>query len=293
MEKIGFIGLGIMGKSMVLNLLKKGYSVDFYARHRERTTVVIEAGAVFHDNIHNAVCDADVVITMVGGPSDVEELYFKEGGILESVKAGTTLIDMTSSSPSLAKRLYAEALKRGLNSLDVPVTGGDVGAREGTLSLMVGGDKAVLDKVYAVLNAMGSKITFMGEAGSGQHCKLVNQIMCAGALAGMCEGLAYATSKGLNLTDVLAAVSKGAAGSRSLDLYGERICVGDMQPGGALCYLVKDLKNARAELLGKNLELKMTDAVLDVYAKMEELGQGGLGVQAMYAYLLEQEKNRE
>ena len=236
MEKIGFIGLGIMGKSMVLNLLKKGYSVDFYARHRERTTVVIEAGAVFHDNIHDAVCDADVVITMVGGPSDVEELYFKEGGILESVKAGTTLIDMTSSSPSLAKRLYAEALKRGLNSLDVPVTGGDVGAREGTLSLMVGGDKAVLDKVYAVLNAMGSKITFMGEAGSGQHCKLVNQIMCAGALAGMCEGLAYATSKGLNLTDVLAAVSKGAAGSRSLDLYGERICVGDMQPGGALLH---------------------------------------------------------
>ncbi len=293
MQKIGFIGLGIMGKAMVFNLLKKGYSVDFYARHKERTLDVIEAGAVFHDNIRDAVCRSDVVITMVGGPKDVESLYYQDGGILESVKEGTYLIDMTSSSPSLAQKLYQDAKEKGLFSLDVPVTGGDVGAREGTLSLMVGGDKEVLDKVYDVLNTMGSKITYMGEAGAGQNCKLVNQIMCAGSLAGMCEGLAYASFKGLNLKDVLAAVSKGAAGSRALELYGERVCQGDMQPGGALCYLVKDLKNARSELSDKSLELKMADAVLDVYAKMESLGQGGLGVQAMYAYLLDQAKNHE
>ena len=293
MQKIAFIGLGIMGKAMVLNLLKKGYSVDFYARHKERTLSVIESGAVFHDNIHDAVCSADAVITMVGGPKDVEELYYKDGGILESVKEGTYLIDMTSSSPSLAQKLYQDAKERHLFALDVPVTGGDVGAREGTLSLMVGGDKEVLDKVYDILKAMGSKITYMGKAGSGQNCKLVNQIMCAGALAGMCEGLAYASFTGLNLQDVLDAVSQGAAASRSLDLYGERIRRGDMQPGGALSYLVKDLKNARSELKGKKLELKMTDAVLDVYAKMESLGQGALGVQAMYAYLLDQENNHE
>ena len=293
MQKIGFIGLGIMGKAMVKNLLKQGFSVDFYARHKEKTIDAIECGATFHDSIKEALEDVDVVITMVGGPRDVEDIYFREGGIFDSVKEGTYLIDMTSSSPSLAKKLYAKGKELGMYVLDVPVTGGDVGARDGTLSLMVGGDESTLEKVTPVLSAMGSRITYMGEAGSGQNCKLVNQIMCAGSLAGMCEGLAYAKSRGLPLEGVLHAVSSGAAASRSLDLYGERICIGDMQPGGALSYLVKDLKNAHNELSGKDLKLKMTDAVLDVYAAMEKEGLGSLGVQAMYAYLLDKEQHND
>ena len=237
MKKIGFIGLGVMGKAMVKNLLKHGFEVDFYARHKEKTLDAIEAGAVFHDTIKDAVKDADVVITMVGGPKDVEEIYLNSDGILDSVKKGTYLIDMTSSSPSLAVRLNEEGQKRGLHVLDVPVTGGDVGARDGTLSLMVGGSQDDMDKVLNVLKAMGTTITYMGKSGAGQCAKLVNQIMVAGAFAGMCEGLAFAKVTGLDLKTILKAVSGGLAGSRVLEILSPRIVEGDFKSGGALKYL--------------------------------------------------------
>ena len=276
-------------KNMVNNLLKKGYSVDFYARNPKKTADVEKAGAVYHSSIKEALRDSDVIITMVGGPLDVEDLYFKENGIFDSVKKGSYLIDMTSSSPSLAIRLYNEAQKRSLHSLDAPVTGGDVGARDGTLSVMVGGSEDDLNKVRDVLYAMAKTVTFLGSAGAGQHCKLVNQIMCAGCYAGMCEGLAYAKKKGLDLKQVIDAVSGGAAGSRALDMFGGRILVGDMMPGGQLSYLVKDLKNVENELSKGDLKLNMSKAVLDVYQAMIDKGDGGLGVQAMYAYLLHQD----
>ena len=227
MRKIGFIGVGIMGRSMVRNLMKEGYEVHIYARTKAKVEDVISEGAVFHDSIAECVKDRDAVITIVGFPQDVEEVYFDSGNILDSASPGTYLIDMTTTSPMLAEKICEEGTKRGFHVLDAPVTGGDTGAKEGTLSILVGGERQDYEACHPLFEAMGTNINYEGKAGSGQHCKLANQIMIAGTLSGVCEALTYAKEKGLDPDTFMKSVATGAAGSRQLDLYGPKIIAGD------------------------------------------------------------------
>lgn len=213
MERIGWIGAGIMGKPMARNLMKAGYEVHVYARHPEKVADIVEEGASFHAAIADCVRASDVVITMVGFPEDVEDVYFTQGNIMDSAEAGKVLIDMTTTSPTLSEKLYDEGKKRGLSVLDAPVTGGDTGAAAGTLSILVGGDEDVYEKCRPLFSAMGTSITYFGPAGCGQHAKMANQIMIAGALSGVCEALTYAKAEGLDLDRLIGAVSTGAAAS--------------------------------------------------------------------------------
>ena len=187
MKKISFIGVGIMGKSMVRNLMKAGFELHIYARTKAKVEDVISEGAIFHESIGECVSECDAVITIVGFPQDVEEVYFDEENILDCASKGAYLIDMTTTSPQIAEKIYAEGTKRGFHVLDAPVTGGDTGAKAGTLSILVGGDKEDFEACMPLFEAMGTNINYQGEAGKGQHCKLANQIMIAGTLSGVCS----------------------------------------------------------------------------------------------------------
>lgn len=281
MQRIAFIGLGIMGRAMVLNLMKKGYAVQGWARTPSKVQSLVDAGFSLKASLAQAVSDVDIVFTMVGGPSDVEDLYFGEGGILKSVKSGTILIDSTSSSPELAERIYESARAVCCEALDLPVSGGEKGAIAGKLSMFAGGDEGTLDKVRQILAAIATTVTYEGKAGCGQHTKLVNQIMVAGQLAGMCEGVAYALEKGLDLKSVLQAVAPGAARCASLDMYTDKIIAHDPTPGGALRYLVKDLNIAFRELEQSGIELNVAKASCQNYQKMCDEGHGNDGTQAL------------
>lgn len=284
MEKIGFIGVGIMGRGMVRNLMKAGYEVNIFARHPEKVSDVVTEGAVLHDTIASCVKAAEVVITIVGFPKDVEEVYFKAGNILDSAVEGSVLIDMTTTSPTLAKRIFAEGTKRGLKVLDAPVTGGDTGAKNGTLSILVGGEESVYEQCLPIFQAMGTTITYFGPAGNGQHAKLANQIMLAGALSGVCEALTYAKKKGINLTSLFGALSKGAAGSAQLSTFGPKIISGDYAPGFFLKHLLKDLKLADEEAVAEGLSLDILRQVLSEYQELDDKGMGDLGTHALIHY---------
>ena len=263
MQKIGWIGVGIMGKAMVRNLMKAGYEVHIYARHPEKVADVTAEGAVLHGTIGDCVRASKVVITMVGFPQDVEEVYFTPGNILDSAAQGTILMDMTTTSPTLARRIYREGTARGLRVLDAPVTGGDSGAKAGTLSILVGGDRADFDACLSIFRAMGTNITYFGPAGCGQHAKMANQIMIAGALSGVCEALAYAKAEGLDWNTLLGAVATGAAGSKQLDFQGRKILAGDFTPGFFMKHFVKDMKLAEEEADTAGLDLNVLRRALD------------------------------
>lgn len=284
MKQIGFIGVGIMGKSMVRNLMKAGYELHIYARTKGKVEDVIEEGALFHDTIGGCVRGRDAVITIVGFPQDVEEVYFDSGNIMDSAQSGTYLIDMTTTSPMLAEKIYEEGEKRGLHVLDAPVTGGDTGAREGTLSILVGGDRQDYDTCLPMFEAMGTNINYQGKAGCGQHCKLANQIMIAGALSGVCEAITYAREKGLDLNTFLRSVSTGAAGSRQLDLFGPRIIEGDHAPGFFIKHFIKDMKLALIEANKSGIDLGVLSQVLANYEELEAEGYGDLGTQALIRF---------
>lgn len=284
MTKIGFIGVGIMGESMVYNLMKAGFELHIYARNKAKVEDVIAAGAVFHDSIKSCVAEQDAVITMVGYPKDVEEVYFDEGNIIDSAKPGAYLIDMTTTSPLLSQKIYEEGEKRGLRTLDAPVTGGDLGAKSGTLSIFVGGDKGYFEDCLPIFEAMGSNVNYQGKTGSGQHCKMVNQIMVAGTLSGICEALSYAKSKELDLAAVIRAVSVGSAASKQLDTYGAKILAQDYAPGFFLKHFVKDMKLALTEANMSGLSLEMLSQVLAIFEELEADGYGDLGSQALMKY---------
>ena len=284
MKKIGFIGVGIMGKSMVRNLMKAGYELHIYARTKSKVEDVIGEGAVFFESIADCVKGCEAVITIVGFPQDVEEVYFDSGNILDSAERGAYLIDMTTTSPQIAEKLYAERMKRGFHVLDAPVTGGDVGAREGTLSILVGGEKEDYEKCRELFEAMGTNINYEGEAGCGQHCKLANQIMIAGALSGVCEALTYAKEKGLDLNVFAKSVATGAAGSRQFDLFGPKIMEGDYAPGFFMKHFFIDMKLALIEANRSGLNLEVLSQVLANYEELEAEGYGDLGTQALIMY---------
>lgn len=284
MKRIGWIGVGIMGSSMVRNLMKAGFEVHIYARNKAKVEGVIQDGAVFHDAIADCVKGCEAVVTMVGFPKDVEEVYFAPGNILDSADQGAYLIDMTTTSPALAQRLYAEGTGRGFKVLDAPVTGGDTGAKNGTLSILVGGEEADYTACLPLFQAMGANINRQGPAGCGQHAKMANQIMIAGTLSGVCESLAYARAKGLNLNTLLHSLATGAAGSKQLDAFGEKIIQGDYAPGFFLKHFVKDMGLALEEAEASGLDLSVLDLVFCHYCELEGEGDGDLGTQALIKF---------
>lgn len=290
MRKVGFIGVGIMGKSMVRNLMKAGFELHIYARNRAKVEDVIGEGALFHDSIAACVKGCEAVITIVGFPQDVEEVYFDEGGILESADAGAYLIDMTTTSPQISVKISKEGEEKGFHVLDAPVTGGDTGAKAGTLSILVGGKEEDFDACMPLFEAMGTNINYQGEAGCGQHAKLANQIMIAGTLTGVCEALSYAKAKGLDMPTLLKSVSTGAAGSKQLDTFGPKILEEDYAPGFFMKHFIKDMKLALVEANISGLSLEMLSLVLANYEELEAEGLGDLGTQALMKYYEVQEE---
>ena len=290
MRKVGFIGVGIMGKSMVRNLMKAGFELHIYARNRAKVEDVIGEGALFHDSIATCVKGCETVITIVGFPQDVEEVYFDEGGILESADAGAYLIDMTTTSPQISVKISKEGEEKGFHVLDAPVTGGDTGAKAGTLSILIGGKEEDFEACMPLFEAMGTNINYQGEAGCGQHAKLANQIMIAGTLTGVCEALSYAKAKGLDMPTLLKSVSTGAAGSKQLDTFGPKILEEDYAPGFFMKHFIKDMKLALVEANISGLSLEMLSLVLANYEELEAEGLGDLGTQALMKYYEVQEE---
>ena len=220
---LGFIGIGVMGHSMAGHLLEAGWEVHVYNRTKAKTDEIVAKGAIWEDSPAEIANKCDVVFTMVGFPKDVEETYLGEKGLVANAKEGALLIDMTTSSPSLARKIYAAGKKRGLGVLDAPVTGGDRGAREATLTIFAGGDEADFKAAMPYFEKMGRTIKHMGGAGDGQNAKLGNQIVIAGTMTGMCEAMAFAKSCGLDLKEFIEAVGGGSAATWSLANYGPRI----------------------------------------------------------------------
>ena len=279
--RIGFIGVGVMGNGMVKNLLSHGYEVSAYTRTRAKALEALEAGAEWRESAADCVRDADAVITMVGFPPDVEEVYFGERGIMANARPGTLVIDMTTTSPRLAQRIYTEAADRGLSALDAPVSGGDTGARAGTLAIMVGGDREAFERAMPIFEAMGKSIRYMGPAGSGQHTKMANQIAIAGTLAGACEAMAYARAVGLDVDEMLSAISGGAAGSWQLSNNGPKSAHGDFAPGFFIKHFIKDMTLADGEARGRDVPLPVLEKVLAMFRALEAQGYGDEGTQAL------------
>ena len=275
---------------MVRNLMKAGFELHIYARNRAKVEDVIGEGALFHDSIAACVKGCETVITIVGFPQDVEEVYFDEGGILESADAGAYLIDMTTTSPQISVKISKEGEEKGFHVLDAPVTGGDTGAKAGTLSILVGGKEEDFEACMPLFEAMGTNINYQGEAGCGQHAKLANQIMIAGTLTGVCEALSYAKAKGLDMPTLLKSVSTGAAGSKQLDTFGPKILEEDYAPGFFMKHFIKDMKLALVEANISGLSLEMLSLVLANYEELEAEGLGDLGTQALMKYYEVQEE---
>ncbi len=280
--KIGFIGTGVMGLSMAYNIIKEGYSISVYSRTREKALYLIEQGAAWKESVKELAGWADIIITMVGFPKDVEEVYLKDNGIIKNARKGSYIVDMTTSKPSLARNIYIQAKQKGIFALDAPVSGGDIGAKNATLAIMVGGDKDAFDYIKPLLMLMGNNIMLQGGPGSGQHCKMCNQVAVAANIMGVCELLAYSKKAGLNPDNVLKSVTTGAAASWQLSVNAKRILEGDYNPGFYIKHFVKDLSIAleEAELMG--LEMPVVKLANSLYEKMIENNKGNLGTQALY-----------
>lgn len=287
MKKIGFIGVGIMGKSMVRNLMKNGFELHIYARKRKKVEDVIKEGAIFHETIGECVSDVDAVITIVGYPKDVEEVYLAPGNIFDSAKPGTYLIDMTTSSPTLAKKLYEKGKEKGFHVLDAPVTGGDFGARAGTLSILAGGLEEDFEACRPIFSAMGTNINYLGKAGNGQHTKLTNQIILSGTLSGICEAFSYAKVQGLDLEKVFNALKTGAARSTQLEQLGPKMILRDYAPGFFLKHFNKDMRLAVKEADAAELDLEVLKQTLKNCSELEAEGFGDLGNQSLIKHYKE------
>jgi 3-hydroxyisobutyrate dehydrogenase len=281
MKRVGFIGIGIMGASMAGHLLAAGYELNVFNRSKSKTDELVSKGAKWYDDIGDLAANSDVIITMVGYPSDVEEVYFGPGKILDRAK-NAYLIDMTTSSPSLAKRIADEAQKRGCHALDAPVSGGDVGARNAKLAIMVGGTQADFDAVLPVLKVMGTNVVLQGGPGAGQHTKMCNQIVIAGTIMGVSEGLGYAKSVGLNPERVMESIGGGAASGFQLLNLGARMIAGDFAPGFYAEHFLKDLKIALDEANNIKLELPALSLAQRLYDNLVSNGCAKNGTQVLF-----------
>ncbi|WP_339197931.1 NAD(P)-dependent oxidoreductase [Solibacillus sp. FSL R5-0449] len=283
-KKIGFIGTGVMGASIVVHLLNAGHDVTIYTRTKSKAEDLITAGAKWAETPAQASKEQDIVFTMVGYPKDVEEVYTGENGIFSAAKQGAIIVDMTTSEPTLAKKLYQEASERGLHSLDAPVSGGDIGAKNGTLSLMVGGDKDIFEKMQPIFELFGQNIIYQGVAGSGQHTKMCNQIAIASGMIGVCESMAYGLKAGLTMEEVLRSITAGAAGSWSLSNLAPRMLKGNMEPGFYIKHIIKDMKIALDEAERMNLQLPGLTLAKFMYDQLLAEGYGDNGTQALIKY---------
>ncbi|MEL6923882.1 MAG: NAD(P)-dependent oxidoreductase [Bacteroidota bacterium] len=279
--KIGWIGTGVMGISMVNHLIDAGYSATIFNRTKSKATPALKKGARWAKNPKAVAANSDIIFTIVGFPRDVEEVYFGEQGILAGAKPGSITVDMTTTEPSLAQRIYKAAKKQKVKSIDAPVSGGDVGAKKGTLSIMVGGDKGAVKSIMPLLDIMGGNIVYEGKAGAGQHTKMCNQITIAGTMIGVCESLLYGHKAGLDLNVMLAAISGGAAGCWTLSNLAPRIVNRNFDPGFYVEHFVKDMEIALAEARKMNLSLPGLALVHQLYKAVEAQGHGKLGTHAL------------
>lgn len=281
-KKIGFVGLGVMGHSMAGHLLDRGHEMRVYTRTKAKADDLVARGAHWAGTVAELAAASDVVLTIVGYPSDVEAVYLGPDGILENADAGTIAVDMTTSDPGLAQRLWEAGKEKGVHVIDAPVSGGDLGARNAALSIMAGGDREVFDRVLPVLDAMGKNIVYQGKAGSGQHTKMANQIAIAAGMVSVCESLAYAKRSGLDPETVLESIGQGAAGSWSLNNLGPRIIREDDQPGFFIKHFIKDMGIAIESARRMNLDTPGLDLAYSLYKKMADLGHEDNGTQALY-----------
>ncbi len=282
MSTIAWIGTGVMGKSMCGHLIDAGHSVQVYTRSREKASKLLEAGAEWRNSPAEAAEGVDYIFTIVGYPADVEEVILGDKGVLSSAKSGSILIDMTTSTPSLAERIYGEAKKRAVASLDAPVSGGDTGAKNGSLAIMVGGDRESFDSVYPLFELMGENIKLMGDAGKGQHTKMSNQILIASTMIGAVESLIYAYKAGIDMDEVIDVIGKGAASSWSINNLGRRIAQGNYDPGFYIKHFVKDMGIALAEARRMGLSLPGLALAHQFYVSAIALDWENLGTQGLY-----------
>ena len=279
---VGFIGLGVMGHSMAGHVLRGGFDVLVYNRSKQKTLDLLTQGAVWKDDIFSLAEKSDVVVTMVGYPKDVEEVYLGERGIVAAARPGTVLIDMTTSSPKLAERIASAAAEKGLFSLDAPVSGGDKGAREATLSIMVGGEETGFEDMLPLFQLMGKNIVLQGGPGSGQHTKMANQIAIASNMMGVCEALAYAKKSGLDTGRVLSSISGGAAGSWSLSNLAPRILAGNFAPGFFVKHFIKDMRIALEEADRMGMDAPGLKQAFALYEELAAKGCENDGTQALF-----------
>lgn len=279
--RIGWVGAGVMGSSLCGHLVDKGFEVTVSTRTPSKAKPLLDKGARWVDSPAQVTDQANVVFTMVGFPSDVREIYFGKAGLLNEVLPSTVLVDMTTSEPSLAVEIYEAARAKGAYAVDAPVSGGDVGARNGTLSIMVGGDSGVVEALRPLLGVMGKTIVHQGRAGSGQHTKLCNQITIAGTMVGVCESLLYGYKAGLDLETMLQSIRSGAASCWALDNLAPRILKRNFDPGFFVDHFIKDMGIALDEAKRMGLVLPGLALVQQLYLAVQAHGHGKAGTHAL------------
>ena len=281
--RIGWIGTGVMGRWMCQHLLSKGYPATVYNRSRDKAKPLLDAGATWADSPRGVAERADVVFAIVGFPKDVREVFLGPQGALEGSRTGTILVDMTTSDPSLSREIYEAAKAKGIASIDAPVSGGDVGAKNAALSIMVGGDKEAVEAVRPLFECLGKTIVHQGPAGAGQHTKMVNQILIASNMIGVCEALLYGYKAGLDLKTVLQSVGGGAAASWSLNNLGPRIIDRNFEPGFFVEHFIKDMGIALDEAKRMGLALPGLALANQLYLAVQAQGWGRKGTHAAHA----------
>lgn len=284
-KRIGWIGTGVMGAAMAAHLLGAGHRLTVFNRSRDKAQGLLEKGAQWADSPEMVARGSDIVFTMVGFPEDVREVILGDDGALAGIAAGATLVDMTTSSPDLAQRIHGECAAKKVAALDAPVSGGDIGARDATLAIMVGGEPAAFDAVKPLLGILGKTISLMGGPGSGQHTKMTNQVLIAGTMIGVVESLLYAQRAGLDAHHVIEVIGKGAASSWSINTLGPRIADGDFNPGFYIKHFVKDMGIALEEARRARLSLPGLALVNQLYLSAMAMGWENLGTQGLYRVL--------
>ncbi len=279
--RVGWIGTGVMGRWMCGHLMAKGYQATVYNRSRDKAQPLLDEGAAWADTPRAVAEKSDVVFAIVGFPRDVREVFLGADGALAGSRSGGALVDMTTSEPSLAREIYAEAKKKGVAAVDAPVSGGDVGAKNAALSIMVVGDADAFEAVKPLFECMGKTIVHQGPAGAGQHTKMVNQILISGTMVSVCEALLYGFQAGLDMNTVLKSVSTGAAGSKALEVLAPRMLKGDFEPGFFVEHFLKDMGIALAEAERMNLALPGLALAKQLYEAVRAQGYGRKGTQAL------------
>ncbi len=291
-KTIGFVGTGVMGKSMAGHLIDKGYEVNVYNRTKSKADDLVEKGATWCDTIATLSEKSDIIISIVGYPKDVESIFLSQDGILNHAKANSIVIDMTTSSPALAHDIYEKAKERNIKSLDAPVSGGDVGAKNAALTIMVGGDQEAYNQVEDIFNLLGKNVVYQGKSGNGQHTKLSNQIAIAAGMLGVAEAIIYAEEAGLDIDKVFNSIEHGAAGSWSLSNLGPRMVKEDYAPGFYVKHFIKDMKLAIEESEKMGLYMPGLLKAKEVYDALSEAGYDDNGTQAVIQLLKNHIKKR-